>query len=267
MCNISGKHHFTLGLVSNQRPLSLLLRGSGIIRVEICPCRWISLPLLLVSFCIHYIFCLVSHSSTLRSPSSPIQEEDEEKLSEMSDAQPHTMLSSSPAPTDVRRHFTTWHLNFDSAANKIFNKTSSSSSSSRPQQPRTWQNPCLQMTVSFLIWRSANGSLCDTGEDLLSLRVRFIDIYSLGWSRGQDAFWRRHPTGLQQRTQQLDQNRERPTGRLVSARWEILCQQQRRSIRLSRKIFKPNRKEMKEKEKSGICTVYLMSLCIKPYTV
>uniref|UniRef100_A0A3Q3FDB8 E3 ubiquitin-protein ligase n=1 Tax=Labrus bergylta TaxID=56723 RepID=A0A3Q3FDB8_9LABR len=37
---------------------------------------------------------------TLRSPSSPIQEEDEEKLSEMSDAQPHTLLSSSPAPTD-----------------------------------------------------------------------------------------------------------------------------------------------------------------------
>uniref|UniRef100_A0A8C4IRT7 E3 ubiquitin-protein ligase n=1 Tax=Dicentrarchus labrax TaxID=13489 RepID=A0A8C4IRT7_DICLA len=42
-----------------------------------------------------------SPDSTLRSPSSPIQEEDEEKLSEMSDAQPHTMLSSSPAPTDV----------------------------------------------------------------------------------------------------------------------------------------------------------------------
>lgn len=60
--------------------------------------------------------------------------------------------------------------------------------------------------------------LCDTGKDLLSLRVRFIDIYSPGWSRGQDACRRRHPTGLQQRTQQLDQNRERPTGRLVSAR-------------------------------------------------
>uniref|UniRef100_A0A669BC73 E3 ubiquitin-protein ligase n=1 Tax=Oreochromis niloticus TaxID=8128 RepID=A0A669BC73_ORENI len=41
-----------------------------------------------------------SPDSTLRSPSSPIQEEDEEKLSEMSDAQPHTLLSSSPAPTD-----------------------------------------------------------------------------------------------------------------------------------------------------------------------
>uniref|UniRef100_A0A3B5LUX6 E3 ubiquitin-protein ligase n=1 Tax=Xiphophorus couchianus TaxID=32473 RepID=A0A3B5LUX6_9TELE len=43
-----------------------------------------------------------SHATkvTLRSPSSPIQEEDEEKLSEMSDAQPHTLLSSSPAPTD-----------------------------------------------------------------------------------------------------------------------------------------------------------------------
>ena len=39
--------------------------------------------------------------STLRSPSSPIQEEDEEKLSEMSDAQPHTLLSSSPAPTEA----------------------------------------------------------------------------------------------------------------------------------------------------------------------
>uniref|UniRef100_A0A8D3DNR3 E3 ubiquitin-protein ligase n=1 Tax=Scophthalmus maximus TaxID=52904 RepID=A0A8D3DNR3_SCOMX len=45
-----------------------------------------------------------SPDSTLRSPSSPIQEEDEEKLSEMSDAQPHTMLSSSPAPTDDRMH-------------------------------------------------------------------------------------------------------------------------------------------------------------------
>uniref|UniRef100_A0A665VD37 E3 ubiquitin-protein ligase n=1 Tax=Echeneis naucrates TaxID=173247 RepID=A0A665VD37_ECHNA len=43
-----------------------------------------------------------SPDSTLRSPSSPIQEEDEEKLSEMSDAQPHTLLSSSPAPTDVK---------------------------------------------------------------------------------------------------------------------------------------------------------------------
>uniref|UniRef100_A0A671UK41 E3 ubiquitin-protein ligase n=1 Tax=Sparus aurata TaxID=8175 RepID=A0A671UK41_SPAAU len=48
-----------------------------------------------------------SPDSTLRSPSSPIQEEDEEKLSEMSDAQPHTMLSSSPAPTDVSHVFTT----------------------------------------------------------------------------------------------------------------------------------------------------------------
>uniref|UniRef100_A0A8C6TF89 E3 ubiquitin-protein ligase n=1 Tax=Neogobius melanostomus TaxID=47308 RepID=A0A8C6TF89_9GOBI len=37
-----------------------------------------------------------SPDSTLRSPSSPIQEEDEEKLSEMSDAQPNTLLSSSP---------------------------------------------------------------------------------------------------------------------------------------------------------------------------
>uniref|UniRef100_A0A8D0CMJ0 E3 ubiquitin-protein ligase n=1 Tax=Sander lucioperca TaxID=283035 RepID=A0A8D0CMJ0_SANLU len=44
-----------------------------------------------------------SPDSTLRSPSSPIQEEDEEKLSEMSDAQPHTLLSSSPAPTDVNQ--------------------------------------------------------------------------------------------------------------------------------------------------------------------
>uniref|UniRef100_UPI0037E9494A E3 ubiquitin-protein ligase MGRN1b isoform X1 n=1 Tax=Semicossyphus pulcher TaxID=241346 RepID=UPI0037E9494A len=42
-----------------------------------------------------------SPDSTLRSPSSPIQEEDEEKLSELSDAQPHTLLSSSPAPTDA----------------------------------------------------------------------------------------------------------------------------------------------------------------------
>ncbi|XP_059893844.1 E3 ubiquitin-protein ligase MGRN1b isoform X6 [Gadus macrocephalus] len=40
-------------------------------------------------------------SSTLRSPSSPIQEEDEEKLSEMSDAQPNPLLSSSPAPTEA----------------------------------------------------------------------------------------------------------------------------------------------------------------------
>lgn len=55
------------------------------------------------------MFYFVPHSSTLRSPSSPIQEEDEEKLSEMSDAQPHTLLSSSPAPTDVsqsRHHMT-----------------------------------------------------------------------------------------------------------------------------------------------------------------
>uniref|UniRef100_A0A8C5EGR1 E3 ubiquitin-protein ligase n=1 Tax=Gouania willdenowi TaxID=441366 RepID=A0A8C5EGR1_GOUWI len=51
-----------------------------------------------------------SPDSTLRSPSSPIQEEDEEKLSEMSDAQPHTLLSSSPAPTDVSCCFTTHQL-------------------------------------------------------------------------------------------------------------------------------------------------------------
>ncbi|XP_057202543.1 E3 ubiquitin-protein ligase MGRN1b isoform X2 [Triplophysa rosa] len=43
---------------------------------------------------------LSSDCSTLRSPSSPIQEEDEEKLSEMSDAQAHMLLSSSPAPTE-----------------------------------------------------------------------------------------------------------------------------------------------------------------------
>ena len=41
-------------------------------------------------------------ASTLRSPSSPIQEEDEEKLSEMSDAQANPLLSGSPAPTEVR---------------------------------------------------------------------------------------------------------------------------------------------------------------------
>ncbi|KAJ8246042.1 hypothetical protein GJAV_G00263020 [Gymnothorax javanicus] len=40
-------------------------------------------------------------SSTLRSPSSPIQEEDEEKLSEVSDAQPHTLLSGSVASTQA----------------------------------------------------------------------------------------------------------------------------------------------------------------------
>ncbi|XP_048871079.1 probable E3 ubiquitin-protein ligase MGRN1 isoform X1 [Brienomyrus brachyistius] len=40
-------------------------------------------------------------SSTLRSPSSPIQEEDEEKLSEVSDSQPHALLSSSPASTEA----------------------------------------------------------------------------------------------------------------------------------------------------------------------
>lgn len=53
--------------------------------------------------------------STLRSPSSPIQEEDEEKLSEMSDAQPNTLLSSSPAPTDVRQTFTSWRVTCDAA--------------------------------------------------------------------------------------------------------------------------------------------------------
>uniref|UniRef100_A0A8C1BUW7 E3 ubiquitin-protein ligase n=2 Tax=Cyprinus carpio TaxID=7962 RepID=A0A8C1BUW7_CYPCA len=49
-----------------------------------------------------------SPDSTLRSPSSPIQEEDEEKLSEMSDAQAHMLLSSSPAPTEVS---STAHIN------------------------------------------------------------------------------------------------------------------------------------------------------------
>ncbi|KAL2101286.1 hypothetical protein ACEWY4_003047 [Coilia grayii] len=42
-----------------------------------------------------------SPDSTLRSPSSPIQEEDEEKLSELSDAQPHANLSSSPVPIEA----------------------------------------------------------------------------------------------------------------------------------------------------------------------
>uniref|UniRef100_A0A7N8XQP1 E3 ubiquitin-protein ligase n=1 Tax=Mastacembelus armatus TaxID=205130 RepID=A0A7N8XQP1_9TELE len=64
-----------------------------------------------------------SPDSTLRSPSSPIQEEDEEKLSEMSDAQPHTLLSSSPAPTDVSHQFTTWYENSASAADENFNKS------------------------------------------------------------------------------------------------------------------------------------------------
>lgn len=41
-----------------------------------------------------------SPDSTLRSPSSPIQEEDEEKLSEVSEAQPHTNRSSSPIPPE-----------------------------------------------------------------------------------------------------------------------------------------------------------------------
>lgn len=74
----------------------------------------------------------------------------------MSDAQPHTMLSSSPAPTDVSHVFTSWHLNFDSVANKSLKKNLFFlPSSSRAQQPRTWQNPCLQMMVSFLSWHSA----------------------------------------------------------------------------------------------------------------
>uniref|UniRef100_A0A8C9U2N6 E3 ubiquitin-protein ligase n=1 Tax=Scleropages formosus TaxID=113540 RepID=A0A8C9U2N6_SCLFO len=42
-----------------------------------------------------------SPDSTLRSPSSPIQEEDEEKLSELSDTQPHALISRSPASTEV----------------------------------------------------------------------------------------------------------------------------------------------------------------------
>ncbi|KAL4624532.1 putative E3 ubiquitin-protein ligase MGRN1 isoform X1 [Arapaima gigas] len=42
-----------------------------------------------------------SPDSTLCSPSSPIQEEDEEKLSELSDIQPHALLSRSPASTEV----------------------------------------------------------------------------------------------------------------------------------------------------------------------
>uniref|UniRef100_A0A4W4DS00 E3 ubiquitin-protein ligase n=1 Tax=Electrophorus electricus TaxID=8005 RepID=A0A4W4DS00_ELEEL len=51
-----------------------------------------------------------SPDSTLRSPSSPIQEEDEEKLSELSDTQAHTLLSSSPAPTEVRLAGQSWLL-------------------------------------------------------------------------------------------------------------------------------------------------------------
>lgn len=53
---------------------------------------------------------LSSVGSTLRSPSSPIQEEDEEKLSEMSDAQAHMLLSSSPAPTEVSMSTCVTHL-------------------------------------------------------------------------------------------------------------------------------------------------------------
>uniref|UniRef100_A0A673CN42 E3 ubiquitin-protein ligase n=1 Tax=Sphaeramia orbicularis TaxID=375764 RepID=A0A673CN42_9TELE len=68
-----------------------------------------------------------SPDSTLRSPSSPIQEEDEEKLSEMSDAQPHTLLSSSPAPTDVRLYFS--HLTFKPSLWYILQDCSSEHSS------------------------------------------------------------------------------------------------------------------------------------------
>lgn len=88
--------------------------------------------------------------STLRSPSSPIQEEDEEKLSEMSDAQPHTMLSSSPAPTDVRQAHTSWPLTCNTATVEL--PAPFLPLSSRPQLPRTWRSPCLQTMVNFLIW-------------------------------------------------------------------------------------------------------------------
>uniref|UniRef100_A0A3B4C3A4 E3 ubiquitin-protein ligase n=1 Tax=Pygocentrus nattereri TaxID=42514 RepID=A0A3B4C3A4_PYGNA len=49
-----------------------------------------------------------SPDGSIRSPSSPIQEEeDEERLSELSDAQPRTVLPYSPAPTEVRLHLHT----------------------------------------------------------------------------------------------------------------------------------------------------------------
>ncbi len=69
---------------------------------------------------------------------------------------------------------------------------------------------------------------CDIGKDLLSSRVRFYWLLLSLVTRGQDEFWRRHATGLHQWTQQLDQNRERPAGGLVSARWEISYWEQRR---------------------------------------
>lgn len=38
----------------------------------------------------------------------------------MSDAQPHTLLSSSPAPTDVSSFFAMLHSNFISTENQLF---------------------------------------------------------------------------------------------------------------------------------------------------
>lgn len=55
-----------------------------------------------------------------------------------------------------RKHiFTSWHFDFDSVANKSLRSIFFLPSSSRAQLPRTWQNPCLQMMVSFLSWPSA----------------------------------------------------------------------------------------------------------------
>lgn len=105
------------------------------------------------------MLCFVPKSSTLRSPSSPIQEEDEEKLSEMSDAQPHTMLLSSPAPTDVSHPFTSWHLNpaaKRNALNQIFSLLQGHSNWGRGRIPVSrwwWLYLIWHSTEQFKMWQ------------------------------------------------------------------------------------------------------------------
>ncbi len=184
----------------------------------------------------------------------------------MSDAQPHTMLSSSPAPTDVSHHCTTWHLNFDSAPNESFNKIfflllllPGHSNRGRGRVP-----------VSRRRWVFSFGARRTVHYVTLVKICCLWELDSLTFTLLGDPEDRMHSGGdiLQDCSSEhssLTKTESDPPGDLSlpgeksSARSkEEISDCQEKSL---------NRNKMKEKEKSGIFTVYVISLCIKPYTV
>ena len=161
-------------------------------------------------------FC--SPSSTLRSPSSPIQEEDEEKLSEMSDGQPHALRSGSPAPTEVsrlcgpsgaelpsavprRRHRSHIALSLPlppqaTAAEDVADSLSPDDGEFRAPRRRTYATT-TRPRVSVHSSRLGFSGL-DSVVNILCLILSPLSPHPPGLCRGQAALWRRDPAGQHQ---------------------------------------------------------------------